>query len=139
MIRPSVLNIVEETRQNSFYRRVVDTGAHSQLVVMALRPNEEIGEELHRTVEQRLIIVEGSGTIQLNGFERAVIPGDAILIPPHTRHNLVAGRAGLKLFTIYTPPNHLEDTLHRTRAHAEADTNDRAYGRQVARGEWGRL
>jgi len=137
MIRPAITNIVEEARRNSFYRRVVDTGAHTQLVVMALRPNEEIGQEVHRVVEQRIVIVEGAGTIYLNGHERDVGPGDEILIPPGTVHNLVA-RVSLKLFTIYSPPNHLDGVLHRTRGHAEADTRDAAFGRQVERGEWGR-
>ena len=138
MIRPTAINIVEEARRNSFYRRVIDTGERSQLVVMALRPHEEIGEETHRVVEQRLIIVDGAGTIYLNGFQKSVGPGYAILIPPGTTHNLIAGQRGLQLFTIYAPPNHLDDVLHRTREDAEADTRDQAFGRQVERGEWGR-
>lgn len=138
MIRPSVVNIVEEARRNTFYRRVVDTGARSQLVVMNLLPSHEIGEEMHRVVEQRLVIVQGSGTIYLNGFKKIVHAGDAVLIPPGTRHNLVASTEGVRLFTIYSPPNHLDNVLHRTRADAEADARDQAFGRQVERGEWGR-
>lgn len=134
MNRPTVVNIAEEARRNRYYRRVVSTGERSQLVVMCIPPHAEVGEETHRTVEQTLFIVEGSGTVLLNGFREPVGPGSAVVVPPGTTHNLKTGREPLRLFTIYVPPNHIDGTLHRTRADAEADTEDETFGRQVERG-----
>ena len=132
--RPTIVDIVEEARRNPHYRRVVHTGARSQLVVMTIPPHGEVGEETHRAVEQSLFIVEGSGTVVLNGHRETVRPGDAVVVPPGTTHNLKAGREPIRLFTIYTPPNHLDGVVHRTRADAEADAEDEAFGRQVERG-----
>jgi mannose-6-phosphate isomerase-like protein (cupin superfamily) len=134
MIRPAIVDIIEEARRNSYYRRVVTTGAMSQLVVMAIPPFGEVGEETHRTVEQTIVVVEGAGTVSLNGFRRTVRVGDAIVIPPGTAHNLKAGRETLRLFTIYTPPNHIDGVTHRTRADADSDERDQAFGRRVERG-----
>ena len=128
-----VIDIIAEARRNTYYRRVVRTGALSQVVVMALLPYEEIGQETHRAVEQSLFIVDGFGTITLNGLRQSVRPGDIILVAPGTRHNLVAGPAPLRLFTIYTPPNHIDGRVHRTRADAEADTEDEDFGERRAR------
>jgi len=124
----AVIDIVREARRNTYYRRVVYTGELSQLVVMSLLPNDEIGAERHRAVEQTLIIVDGLGTVILNGHEKKVRPGDAIVITPGTYHNLVADSV-LRLFTIYTPPNHIHGRVHRTRADAEADIEDQEFGR----------
>jgi mannose-6-phosphate isomerase-like protein (cupin superfamily) len=133
MIPSAVIDIVAEARRNNYYRRVVYTGELSQLVVMALRPNEEIGREIHREVEQSIFIVEGSGRFVAYGRQRIVRPGDAIVITPGTRHNLIAesGPLSLRLFTIYTPPNHIDGRIHRTRADAEADVEDREFGETV--------
>lgn len=124
----AVVDIVSEARRNTFYRRVIYTGELSQLVVMSLLPNDEIGAERHRAVEQTLVIVMGFGTVILDGRQRKVEPGDAIVVTPGTYHNLVADSV-LKLFTIYTPPNHIHGRVHRTRAEAEADIEDQEFGR----------
>jgi len=126
-----VIDIVGTARVNTFYRRVVYTGDLSQLVVMALRPHESIGAERHRAVEQTLIIVEGSGKAILDERRFPVRAGDAVVITPGTRHNLIAGADGMKLYTVYTPPNHIDGTIHRTKADAKADEEDRAFGQRV--------
>ena len=133
MYNSSVIDIVREARRNNYYRRVVHTGERSQLVVMALPPDEEIGYETHRAVEQTLFIVEGTGTMILDGIRCLVRPGDAVTITPGTRHNLIAGSTPLRLFTVYTPPNHIDGRVHRTRADAEADVEDGAFGRALER------
>lgn len=124
----AVVDAVAEARRNNYYRRVVYTGELSQLVVMALRPHEDIGAERHRAVEQTIVVAEGYGVVTLGDRRRTVHVGDVIVITPRTRHNLVAGTVPLKLFTIYTPPNHIDGRVHRTRADAEADIADREFG-----------
>jgi mannose-6-phosphate isomerase-like protein (cupin superfamily) len=124
----AVVDIVAQARRNTDYRRVVHTGQLSQLVVMSLLPNDEIGAERHRAVEQTLVVVVGFGTVILDGRRQKVGPGDAIVVTPGTYHNLVADSV-LKLFTIYTPPNHIHGRVHRTRAEAEADIEDQEFGR----------
>lgn len=130
---PIIVNLIEAARRNHDYRRVIHTGDRSQLVVMAIPPFGEIGEEAHRTVEQSFFIIEGAGTIIINGFRTSVRAGDAVVIPPGTTHNLKAGRQPLRLFTVYAPPNHIDGTVHRTKTDAEADAEDQAFGRQVER------
>jgi len=131
--RTAVIDIREAARRNSDYRRVIHTGALSQLVVMMLPPFTEIGEERHETVEQTFFIVEGVGTLMINRSEATVLAGEAVVVPPGTTHNLKAGRQPLRLFTIYTPPNHIDGTVHRTRADAEADVEDQAFGHKAGR------
>lgn len=126
-----VVDIVGEARRNEFYRRVLHTGAYSQLVVMAIPPGSEIGSERHRAVEQTLVIVDGVGTVILDGRRAEVKCGDAVVVTPGTRHNIVAGPRPLKLFTTYTPPNHIHGRVHRTKAEAEADIQDREFGERV--------
>lgn len=125
----AVVDIVAEARRNVYYRRVVYTGERSQLVVMALRPHEDVGAEMHRAVEQTIVIVDGLATVVLDGRQQTAHGGDAIVITPGTYHNVTAGPRGLKLFTIYTPPNHIHGRVHRTRADAEADIENEEFGR----------
>lgn len=127
----TVVDIVSEARKNNYYRKVVYTGERSQLVVMALRPKEAIGTETHKFVEQTIVIVDGFGTVFLNGQREQVRPGDSIVVTPGTRHNLIAGPIPLKLFTVYSPPNHLPGRVHRTRAEAEIDVQDQKFGAEV--------
>lgn len=133
MIQSAVIDIVAEARRNTAYRRVIHTGALSQLVVMALPPRGEIGAETHRAVEQSLFIVDGIGTIILDGLRRSVHPGDVVTISRGTRHNLVAGPVALRLFTVYTPPNHIDGRVHRTQADAMDDVEDEEFGREIER------
>lgn len=107
---------------NVDFRRVLYTAKSCQLVVMALKPNEEIGAEVH-TLDQFFRVEEGSGEAILDGVRTAIRAGFAVLVPAGTKHNIInTGRVDLKLYTLYAPPNHRDGVVHRTRAEAEADT-----------------
>ncbi len=112
-----IVNLEQETIENSLYRKVLFTSHYSQLVLMCLRPGEEIGEETHG-LDQFIRIEQGSGKVVLDG-EGATIEGDyAIVIPAGTRHNIIntSESVNLKLYTVYSPPNHLDGTIHKTKA-----------------------
>jgi mannose-6-phosphate isomerase-like protein (cupin superfamily) len=115
-------NIEEKTRQNSYFRQVLFTAPHSQLVVMTLAPKEEIGMETHAEVDQFIRVEEGSGKAILNGEEHALADGSAVVIPAGTQHNIInsSSSAPLKLYTIYTPPEHPDGTVHKNKAEALA-------------------
>jgi mannose-6-phosphate isomerase-like protein (cupin superfamily) len=115
-------NIEEKTRQNSYFRQVLFTAPHSQLVVMTLAPKEEIGMETHAEVDQFIRVEEGSGKAILNDEEHALADGSAVVIPAGTQHNIVnsSSSAPLKLYTIYTPPEHPDGTVHKNKAEALA-------------------
>lgn len=112
-------NIVNETLQNNNFRKVLFTGKHMQLVVMSLLPGEEIGMEVHDHVDQFFRIEEGIATVVMNGEETTVVDDDVFIVPAGVQHNVInAGTETLKLYTIYTPPNHPEGTVHATKAEA---------------------
>lgn len=113
-------NIEEKTLANNFFREVLFTGKYAQLVVMDLKPNEEIGMEVHETVDQFFRFEKGDGKVVMNGEESAVSNGMAAIVPAGTQHNIIAGANGLKLYTIYSPPNHPAGTIHKTKADAMA-------------------
>jgi mannose-6-phosphate isomerase-like protein (cupin superfamily) len=114
-------DIVERARQNEYFREVVATGPHAQVVVMSLPAGGEIGSETHRDVDQVLVFVEGQGEAILDGTPGPVAPGRLVLVPAGTRHNVVnRGPGELKLYTIYAPPEHAPGTIHRTKAEADA-------------------
>ena len=107
--------------QNSEFRRVLYTARHCQLVVMALKPNEEIGAEVHK-LDQFFRVEAGAGEAVLDGVRTPVQAGYAVLVPAGTNHNIRnTGTAPLKLYTLYAPPNHLDGVVHHTRAGADAD------------------
>lgn len=109
-------NIEEKTLQNENYREVVYTGPDSQLVVMSLLPGEEIGEESH-DIDQFLRIEGGEGEVFLNGESTKVADGFAIVVPAGTMHNVKnVGSTSLKLYTIYSAPQHPVGTIHKTKA-----------------------
>lgn len=111
------------TEKNKYFRQVLFTGKHLQLVVMCLQPKEEIGNELHEEVDQFFRIEEGRAKFVLNGSEENVVrAGSAVVVPAGTYHNVINASATkpLKLYTIYTPPNHPDGTTHKTKAEAEA-------------------
>lgn len=115
--------IEKQTLDNTYFRRVLFTGKHTQLVVMCLGPGEEIGDEVHQNVDQFFRIEQGEGKFVFNEKqERLVRDGDAVVVPAGTYHNLinVSMAAPLKLYTLYSPPNHPDGTVHKTRAEAEA-------------------
>lgn len=119
-------NIEEKTLKNSYFREVLYTGQHAQLVVMSLKPNEDIGEEVHAIVDQFLRIEKGTGTVVINGTEHSVKDGDAIVVPAGAKHNLINSSSDkeLKLYTVYSPPHHKDKTVHKTKADALADKED---------------
>ncbi len=114
-------NIEELTENNQNFRQVVFTAPHSQLVVMSLKPGEDIGEEVHPDVDQFFRIEEGEGKVVIDGQESALYEGFAVVVPAGARHNVINTSADkmLKLYTIYSPPNHPDGTIHQTKAEAE--------------------
>jgi mannose-6-phosphate isomerase-like protein (cupin superfamily) len=115
--------IEKQTLENTFFRQVLFTAQHTQLVVMCLRPGEEIGDEVHPKVDQFFRIERGEAKFVFNEREeRQVCDGDAVVVPAGTYHNVVntSKTAMLKLYTIYSPPNHPDGTIHKTKAEAEA-------------------
>lgn len=115
--------IEKQTLENTYFRQVLFTAGHSQLVVMCLLPGEDIGDEVHSKVDQFFRIEKGEGKFVFNEkIERTVRDGDAVIVPAGTFHNLVntSKTDMLKLYTLYSPPNHPDGTVHRTKAEAEA-------------------
>lgn len=114
-------NIEQLTEDNSEFRRVLYTGHNLQLVVMAIQPGDEIGEEVHEDRDQFFRVEEGLGEIWIDGACRAVKAGDGIIVPQGARHNVIStGTEPLRLYTIYGPPEHIDGTVHATRAEAVA-------------------
>lgn len=115
-------DILARAKRNSYFREVVSTGPHAQVVVMSIPPAGEIGEEVHHDVDQVLVFVEGEGVAVLEGQRSPISPGRLVHVPAGTRHNFVnEGSVDLKLYTVYAPPQHAPGTIHRTRAEADAD------------------
>ena len=115
-------DILARAKRNSYFREVVSTGPHAQVVVMSIPPAGEIGEEVHPDVDQVLVFVEGEGVAVLEGQRSPMSPGRLVHVPAGTRHNFVnEGSVDLKLYTVYAPPQHAPGTIHRTRAEADAD------------------
>ena len=116
-----VENIEQLTKRNGNFRTVLYTAHYSQLVVMSLLPTEEIGEEVHG-LDQFLRIESGNGKAVLDGMEHPVSDGFAIVVPAGTRHNIINTSATdpMKLYTVYSPPDHIDGTIHSTKADAMA-------------------
>jgi mannose-6-phosphate isomerase-like protein (cupin superfamily) len=113
-----VTNIERDTLTNEDYRRVVFTGPHTQLVLMTLRPGEEIGLEAHTGHDQFIRVEAGTGYVQLNGKRHPVEDGSAVVIPSGVEHNVVnnSRTEPLRLYTLYSPPEHPDGTVQRTKA-----------------------
>ena len=119
-----ITNIEEATIKNDMFRKVLFTSEHSQLVVMSLKPGEEIGTETHQ-LDQFIRVEAGRGTARLNGVEYPLGDGTAVVIPAGTEHNIVnSGHEALKLYTIYSPPEHKDGTVHATKQDALNDRED---------------
>ncbi len=119
-----VAPIEKDTEKNNDFRQVVFTSKYMQVVLMSLKPKEEIGFEMHESVDQFFRIEMGEAKFVFNGKEEHEVgAGDAVIVPAGTRHNVINTSATepLKLYTIYGPPNHRDGVVHRTRAEAEAD------------------
>jgi len=115
-------SIEKQTLENTYFRQVVFTGPHSQLVLMCLRPGEDIGDEVHPHVDQFFRIEKGEAKFVLNEKEEHEVgDGDAVVVPAGTYHNVIntSKTMELKLYTIYSPPNHSDGTVHKTKAEAE--------------------
>lgn len=117
-----VAPIEKETLDNSYFRRVLFTGKHAQLVVMCLQPGEEIGKEVHPGVDQFFRVEQGEAKFVFNEKEeRLVRDAEAVIVPAGTHHNVinVSSTTPLKLYTIYSPPNHPDGTVHETKHEAD--------------------
>src|SRR5512140_2689893 len=115
--------IEKQTLKNTYFRQVLFTGSHSQLVVMCLRPGEDIGDEVHPHVDQFFRSEKGEAKFVLNEKkEHKAGDGDAVVVPAGTYHNVIntSKTLELKLYTIYSPPNHPDGTVHKTKAEAVA-------------------
>ena len=118
--------VLRLARENEDFRRVLFTTERTQLVLMAVRPGDEIGEEVHDGIDQVLAFVAGEGEAVVEGVRQSVRAGSVVIIPAGTRHNFIAnGNSPLKLFTVYSPPEHPDGTVHRTKA--EADEYEREH------------
>lgn len=114
-------NIVELAKRNPYFREVLSTGPHSQIVVMSIPPNGEIGEEVHDGVDQVLVFVAGEGVANVDGEWSVVVPDRLVQVPAGARHNVInTGGTDLRLYTVYAPPEHAPGTIHRTKAEADA-------------------
>lgn len=114
-------NIETLTRENTDFRRVLYTGKHLQLVLMALKPGEEIGEEVHDDHDQFFRVETGAGEIWIDGKHTAIKDDDAMIVPAGARHNGInTGDAPLTLYTLYGPPDHKDGVVRATKAEAEA-------------------
>lgn len=121
-----VSNIEKLTLDNDFFRQVVYTGQHEQLVVMSLMPSEDIGMETHAVTDQFLRIEKGEGKVIMNGEEHEVSDGFAIVVPAGTEHNVINTSSDnpMKIYTLYSPPHHKEGTIHKTKEDAQKDQED---------------
>ncbi len=110
------------TLKNNYFRKVLFTGKHAQLVLMSLKPKEEIGNEVHKHVDQFFRLEAGEAKFVFNGKEKHIARnGDAVIVPAGTYHNVInnSKTKKLKLYTIYSPPNHPPNTIHKTKTDAE--------------------
>ena len=114
-------NLEQLTLVNEHFRRVLYTAHHSQLVVMSLEPGEDIGEEVHE-LDQFLRVESGAGLAVLNGVEYELADGSAVVVPAGTRHNLIntSSELPMKLYTVYSPPEHQDGVVRHTKAEAMA-------------------
>ncbi len=118
-----VSNIEKLALANDYFRKVLYTDTNSQLVLMSLLSGEEIGEEVHDTSDQFLRVEQGTGTAILNDISHTLTDGSAILVPAGVKHNIVnTGADAMKLYTLYTPPHHRDQVVHKTKTGAENDT-----------------
>lgn len=124
-----ITNIEEAAIQNDMFRKILFTAEHSQLVLMSLKPGEDIGLETHR-LDQFIRVESGRGTVCLNGVEYPLEDGTVVVIPAGTEHNVVnSGQESLKLYTVYSPPEHKDGIVHVTKRDALGDHDDHFDGK----------
>jgi mannose-6-phosphate isomerase-like protein (cupin superfamily) len=121
-VKGYVVQLEEATKSNEYYRKVLFTAKHSQLVLMSLKPGEEIGEEIH-DLDQFIRFEAGEGSVVMDGQSHTVGDGVAVVIPSGTKHNVinVSKSKALKLYSLYSPPEHKDGTIHKTKKEADAD------------------
>lgn len=116
-----IADIKEKARGNSYFRQVLATGKNTQIVLMSIKPGEDIGKEVHPETDQVLYFVEGKGKAVLDGEEHNFDEDDVVLVKAGTEHNFTnTGENDLKIITAYSPPHHPEGTIHKTKKEAEA-------------------
>ena len=115
-------DLEKETLLNGNFRKVLYTSKYSQLVLMSLRPGEEIGEEVHEDHDQFFRFEQGEGIVVINKVKNAVKDGSGVIVPAGALHNVIntSKREDLRLYTIYSPPEHMDKVLRKTRAEAMA-------------------
>ena len=115
-------NIERLTVENDDFRRVLYTGENLQLVLMSLKPGEEIGEEVHEDRDQFFRFEQGRGEVRIDGVPNRVEDDFAVIVPAGARHNVVnSGDAPLRFYTLYGPPEHRDGTIHKDKAQADRD------------------
>lgn len=121
-----VANIAELSSDNSYFRKVLYTTKNTQLVLMSLKPQEDIGAETH-DLDQMITVVEGDGVAVLNDVEMPIMNGSVVVVPQGTKHNIknTSGDHAMKLYTLYAPPDHKDGLIHATKE--EADKNDEPF------------
>jgi mannose-6-phosphate isomerase-like protein (cupin superfamily) len=121
VIMPIIYNdLIDVAKENQNYRQEIVTGKHSQIVLMSLKPGEEIGSEVH-PADQILFIVSGNAKSVINGKEKNVKAGDIVFVPEGARHNFIdIGPEELKIITIYSPPQHKPGTIEKTKEESKA-------------------
>lgn len=123
-------DIEELTAENRDFRRVLHTGSHLQLVLMSLRADEEIGEEVHDDRDQFFRVEKGKGTVWIDGDKSKLRPGTVVVVPAGARHNIRnTGKKRLRLYTLYAPPEHEDGTVQATKA--EADASEEHFAGQI--------
>ncbi|HEX8270795.1 MAG TPA: cupin domain-containing protein [Flavobacterium sp.] len=117
------INLEKETLANNNFRRVLYTAKNSQLVLMSLKPNEDIGAEIHEHNDQFLRFEAGQGKVIVDDTEYKVGDGDVVIVPAGAKHNVIntSDTDPLKLYTVYSPPDHKDGLVHKTKADAEND------------------
>jgi mannose-6-phosphate isomerase-like protein (cupin superfamily) len=115
-------NLEEETKKNTDFRKVLYTGKYSQLVLMCLRPKEDIGEETHDDVDQFFRFEEGEGVVIIDATKHTVKDGSGVIVPSGAKHNIIntSSTKNLKLYTIYSPPEHQDKVVRKTKQEAIA-------------------
>jgi mannose-6-phosphate isomerase-like protein (cupin superfamily) len=114
------VSMADDAAKNDYFRAVRFTGRHTQVVVMTLQPGEDIGAEVHPDNDQVLVFTEGTARAEVGGEQQDLGAGDLVVVPAGTQHNFTnTGSGVLRLITIYGPPDHAPDTVHRTKTEAE--------------------
>lgn len=127
-----ITNIFSDTNENGYFRKVLFTGQKSQLVVMNLAPGEVIDKEKHEHVEQLIFLLKGNCLVTLGETEIQMRDGDVVVVSPNTWHEVRNnGDTHALIYTVYTPPNHIEGRVHKTKEDAVKDTEDEEFGDQV--------